>query len=78
MTTEAWTNLIPRARELLHRITGYELREDKLVREIVDYEAGFRSSQGRRLALVGDMALHTAVLENWYEVLSSHSDYGIC
>ena len=57
---------ITRARKLIYSKAGYELKDDKLVQDIIDYSGLWQESEGRRLALLGDMVLRQAVLLNWY------------
>lgn len=69
MSSVVGANAILHVRQQLSRITGYELKDDKLIHKIIDYSlssGSFRLSEARRLALVGDMALQNAVMENWW------------
>ena len=57
------------ARSRFQTLTGHSIQNDVLVRNIIDYESEGsvgKSSERRRLAMLGDMVLQTTILDNWY------------
>lgn len=64
------------AMEHIGSVMGYHFRNEHLVEDALDL-SGLRPNQAnRRLALIGDMVLRSAILDDWYPTTRAYR-YGI-